>query len=105
MEVSTGQEEVVQEAPKLSELADSNAEFENALAQCEDEADVAAATTARAEADAELAEFDESIPIEEPLANPAPEPPPELSKAEQELEQLMQEVVYFFLLIFFYCFF
>lgn len=91
MEVVVSQDDTPPEVPKVNELVEDRVAFESALAECEDEADVAAATTARAEADAELAEFDESIPIEEP-ANSAPEPPPELTKAEQELEQLMQEV-------------
>lgn len=85
MEVDNAEPELA----KLSALTEDDTAFESALAECEDEADVVAANTARAEADAELAEFDESIPIEEP---PLKEEQPELSKAEQELELLMQEV-------------
>lgn len=59
--------------------------LENALAAAEDETDVAAARTATAEAAAELAEFDESIPLEG-------EGPEELSKAEQEVNALVQQV-------------
>lgn len=62
--------------------------YENALAAAEDEQDVEAATTAKAEAAADLAEFDETIPIEENDSNK----PPEMSKAEQEVENLMKQV-------------
>ena len=73
--------------------------FECALAAAEDETDVQAAKTAKAEAAAELAEFDENIPIEEGDGGE------ELSKAEQEVATLMKQVrlliycaVYFMLL-------
>lgn len=59
--------------------------LESALAQVEDETDVAAAKVAKAEAAAELAEFDENIPLETQEGQ-------ELSKAEQELNTLMQQV-------------
>jgi E1A-binding protein p400 len=59
--------------------------LESALAQAEDETDVAAAKVAKAEAAAELAEFDENIPIEQQEGQ-------ELSKAEMELNALMQQV-------------
>lgn len=62
--------------------------FESALAAAEDEQDVQAAKIASAEADADLAEFDESIPIED-SENKAPE----LSKAEQEVENLVKQVI------------
>uniref|UniRef100_A0A0K8SA08 Helicase domino n=2 Tax=Lygus hesperus TaxID=30085 RepID=A0A0K8SA08_LYGHE len=58
--------------------------LESALAQAEDDTDVAAAKVAKAEAAAELAEFDENIPLESQE--------PELSKAEQELNALMQQL-------------
>ena len=61
--------------------------FENALAAAEDESDVQATKTAKAEAAAELAEFDENIPIEEGE-------PEELSKAEQEVATLMKQVCF-----------
>lgn len=70
------------------------AALESALAHCEDEVDVAAAHTARAEAAADLAEFDESIPLEE-----QPQPEKELSKAEMEVQALMQQVSLFYLSI------
>lgn len=58
------------------------------MAQAEDESDVAAAKVAKAEAAAELAEFDENIPIEthDGVAGQ------EMSKAELELQNLMQQV-------------
>ncbi|XP_073971581.1 domino helicase isoform X3 [Rhodnius prolixus] len=59
--------------------------LESALAQVEDETDVAAAKVAKAEAAAELAEFDENIPLETQEGQ-------ELSKAEQELNTLMQQL-------------
>lgn len=62
--------------------------FETALAAAEDEQDVQAAKIASAEADADLAEFDESIPIEDNDNNKAPE----ISKAEQEVENLVKQV-------------
>lgn len=47
-------------------------ELESALAAAEDEADAAAAQAARAEAQGDLAEFDETLPLEdEPRARPA----------------------------------
>lgn len=65
--------------------------FECALAAAEDETDVQAAKTAKAEAAAELAEFDENIPIEEGEGGE------ELSKAEQEVATLMKQVRLFIL--------
>lgn len=61
--------------------------FESALAEIEDVQDVEAATTAKAEAAADLAEFDENIPIEE-LENKLPE----MSRAEQEVENIIKQV-------------
>lgn len=60
--------------------------LENALAACEDDQDVQAARTAKAEAVADLAEFDENIPLEET------EKEPEMSKAEQEVQNLIKQV-------------
>lgn len=68
--------------------------FESALAEAEDEQDVEAATTAKAEAAEELAEFDETIPIEEVESKA-----PELSKAEQEVENIIKQVCNFFLVL------
>lgn len=64
--------------------------LENALAACEDDQDVQAARTAKAEAVADLAEFDENIPLEEQEK----EKEPEISKAEQEVENLVKQVSY-----------
>lgn len=61
--------------------------FESALAEAEDEQDVQAAKVASAEAAADLAEFDESIPIEDTDSKA-----PEISKAEQEVENLVKQV-------------
>lgn len=65
-----------------------DAAFASALQAAEDEQDVEAAKTAQAEVDQELAEFDENIPIEEDATNK----PPEMSKAEQEVENLVKQV-------------
>ncbi|GJQ75801.1 hypothetical protein Trydic_g17871 [Trypoxylus dichotomus] len=62
--------------------------LENALAACEDDQDVQAARTAKAEAVADLAEFDENIPLEEQEK----EKEPEISKAEQEVENLIKQL-------------
>lgn len=60
--------------------------LENALAACEDDQDVQAAKTAKAEAVADLAEFDENIPLEDQ------EKEPEMSKAEQEIDNVVKKV-------------
>lgn len=64
--------------------------LENALAACEDDQDVQAARTAKAEAVADLAEFDESIPLDEQEERKEPE----ISKAEQEVENLIKQVIF-----------
>lgn len=71
--------------------------FESALAAAEDETDVQAAKTAKAEAAAELAEFDENIPIEDGEGGE------ELSKAEQEVALLMKQVSINIRFFFFFC--
>jgi len=63
------------------------AALESALAAAEDESDVQAAKTAKAEAAAELAEFDETIPIDETDTAGI-----EMSKAEQEVALLMKQL-------------
>lgn len=80
-------------APSTSQATSSqppvkDSAFANALQAVEDEQDVEAAKTAQAEVDNELAEFDENIPIEEDGANKLPE----MSKAEQEVENLVKQV-------------
>ncbi|XP_068211113.1 helicase domino-like isoform X3 [Palaemon carinicauda] len=62
--------------------------FESALAAAEDETDVQAAKIAKAEAAAELAEFDETLPLNEEDR----EGGQELSKAEQEVAMLMKQL-------------
>lgn len=62
--------------------------LENALAACEDDQDVQAARTAKAEAVADLAEFDESIPLEDAEKGEKEE----ISKAEQEVQNLIKQV-------------
>ena len=75
-----------------SEATDSNenetileAQFEQALGTVEEDSDVAAAKTARAEAAAEYAEFDENIPID---ADRDEEKSPE----EEQIDQLIEQV-------------
>lgn len=80
-------------APSTSQATSSqppvkDSAFANALQAVEDEQDVEAAKTAQAEVDNELAEFDENIPIEEDGTNKLPE----MSKAEQEVENLVKQV-------------
>ncbi|XP_074640439.1 helicase domino-like isoform X2 [Tubulanus polymorphus] len=64
-------------------------DLEQALTNAEDETDVQAAKTAKAEQCAELAEFDESIPWDEKEAERKEE---EISKVEQELALLDKEL-------------
>lgn len=75
--------------------------FESALYAAEDEQDVQAAQIASAEADADLAEFDETIPIEDghpdvraaaAAAAATAASVPEISKAELEVENLVKQV-------------
>lgn len=62
--------------------------LENALAECEDDQDVQAAKIAKAEAVADLAEFDENIPLEEQDKDREPE----VSRAEQEINNIINKV-------------
>lgn len=59
--------------------------LENALAAAEEDLDVQAAKTAKAEAVADLAEFDENIPLEDADDT-------QVSKAEQEVQNLVAQV-------------
>ncbi|XP_066594643.1 helicase domino isoform X3 [Prorops nasuta] len=61
--------------------------LESALAAAEEELDVQAAKTAKAEAVADLAEFDENIPLEE-----ADKEDVHVSKAEQEVQNLVSQL-------------
>lgn len=74
--------------PVVSDDKAAMGALENALAACEDDQDVQAARTAKAEAVADLAEFDENIPLEEQEK----EKEPEISRAEQEVENLIKQV-------------
>ncbi|KAL1445170.1 hypothetical protein MTO96_029321 [Rhipicephalus appendiculatus] len=65
---------------------DMAVEFEKALGMAEEELDVQAAHTARAEAAAELAEFDESIPLDTDSRDE------DKSQAEEELDKLMDQL-------------
>lgn len=68
--------------------------YENALAIAEDETDVTAARIAKEEAVAELAEFDENIPLvdNDGNADNSSLPMEEFSKAEQEVNALIEQV-------------
>ncbi|XP_012056124.1 PREDICTED: helicase domino [Atta cephalotes] len=61
--------------------------LESALAAAEEDLDVLAAKTAKAEAVADLAEFDENIPLEE-----ADKDDTQVSKAEQEVQNLIAQL-------------
>lgn len=61
--------------------------LENALAAVEEDLDVQAAKTAKAEAVADLAEFDENIPLEDGDKEEAV-----VSKAEMEVQNLVSQV-------------
>lgn len=66
------------------------AQFEQALCTAEEDTDVAAAKTARAEASAEFAEFDESIPLD--FDGKEKE---DKSIEEEELDQIIKQVGHF----------
>ncbi|KAL3244862.1 hypothetical protein MRX96_018451 [Rhipicephalus microplus] len=82
-----GEEAVREDRPTDSEKPEkfSSVEFEKALGMAEEELDVQAAHTARAEAAAELAEFDESIPLDTDSRDE------DKSQAEEELDKLMDQ--------------
>ena len=61
--------------------------LESALAAAEEDLDVQAAKTAKAEAVADLAEFDENIPLDEPDKDDT-----QVSKAEIEVQNLVSQV-------------
>ncbi|XP_015599063.1 helicase domino isoform X2 [Cephus cinctus] len=61
--------------------------LENALAAVEEDLDVQAAKTAKAEAVADLAEFDENIPLDD-----ADKEDTQISKAEQEVQNLVSQL-------------
>ncbi|XP_060528585.1 helicase domino isoform X2 [Cylas formicarius] len=63
--------------------------LENALAACEDDQDAQAACSAKAEAVADLAEFDENIPFDQDQEK---EKEPEISRAEQEISNIIEKL-------------
>ncbi|XP_055918769.1 helicase domino isoform X2 [Eupeodes corollae] len=63
--------------------------FETALANVEDDLDVEATKIATAEADADLEEFDETIPLEETERQ---QPGPEMSRADLEVQNLVKQL-------------
>lgn len=63
--------------------------FSQALCRAEDEEDIVAASQAKAEQVAELAEFNENIPLDDGGEQEEVE---ELSKAEQEIAALVEQV-------------
>ncbi|XP_036345598.1 helicase domino-like isoform X2 [Rhagoletis pomonella] len=65
--------------------------FESALAAAEDEQDVQATKTAKAEAAADLAEFDETIPIDETTTADGAAAV-EMSKADLEMQNLVKQL-------------
>lgn len=80
----------VLENPEIDLEKQSLKAFESALAAAEDEQDVQATKTAKAEVAADLAEFDENIPLDETTAGP--EANVELSKADLEMQNLVKQV-------------
>ncbi|KAM8712283.1 hypothetical protein ACLKA7_012754 [Drosophila subpalustris] len=66
--------------------------YEHALAAAEDEQDVQATKTAKAEAAADLAEFDENIPIADEANTADGSAPVELSKADLEMQNLVKQL-------------
>lgn len=80
----------VLESPEIDLEKQSLKAFETALAAAEDEQDVQATKTAKAEAAADLAEFDENIPLDETVT--ATDTNVELSRADLEMQNLVKQV-------------
>lgn len=82
--------------PGGAEAGGGGGELETALAACEDEADAAAARAARIEQRTDLAEFDETLPLDDdapPAPAPAPDPGAGADAARpDELTSLMKQV-------------
>lgn len=76
-------------AAETDTSAGGGGELESALAAAEDEADAAAANAARQEAQGELAEFDETVPLEEETR---PRQEPDVDPEAGELAALMSQV-------------
>ncbi len=83
-----GQTSASSETTTVDNTVDSigDAQFEQALCTAEEDNDVAAAKTARAEAAAELAEFDENIPIDIEGKEE------EKSAEEEKIDELIEQV-------------
>lgn len=64
------------------------------MCRAEDEEDIVAASQAKAEQVAELAEFNENIPLDDGETRDQEEE--ELSKAEQEIAALVEQVTFYF---------
>lgn len=88
IEMRREREKVVAEPTPSGDEKVAIGALENALATCEDDQDVQAAKIAKAEAVADLAEFDENIP----LAADEQEKEPEISKAEMEINSVIEKV-------------
>ncbi|XP_037816114.1 helicase domino isoform X2 [Lucilia sericata] len=78
------------ENPEVDLEKQSLKAFESALAAAEDEQDVQATKTAKAEVAADLAEFDENIPLDETTT--AADTNVELSKADLEMQNLVKQL-------------
>lgn len=76
--------DMVEEPKGLQDVAASTKVWEEGLEQVEEQMDVVAAKTSKAEANAELAEFDENVPLDTETAEGDDKTP-----AEDELEQLV----------------
>ncbi|KAL1491858.1 hypothetical protein ABEB36_012391 [Hypothenemus hampei] len=82
--------EIVENRPSNNDVPEDKTAagaLESALAACEDDQDVQAAKIAKAEAVADLAEFDENIPLDQEI-----EKEPEISKAEQEINHIIEKL-------------
>ncbi|XP_017779332.1 PREDICTED: helicase domino isoform X2 [Nicrophorus vespilloides] len=88
VEISREREKASEENNHSNDEKTAMGALESALAACEDDQDVIAARTAKAEAVADLAEFDENIPLEDQEKDKEPE----ISKAEQEVENLVKQL-------------
>jgi len=75
-------------SPEAGEDVNLNAKWEEALEDVEEKTDIAAAKTARAEAAAEFAEFDENIPLDDTMAANDND----RTQAEEELDKVMEEL-------------
>ncbi|XP_062381604.1 helicase SRCAP isoform X2 [Sardina pilchardus] len=96
-DVTEGEKKEAEVAPPPTEEEDINKHhttiLEQALCRAEDEEDIVAASQAKAEQVAELAEFNESIPLDDGAEGVArDQEEEELSKAEQEIAALVEQL-------------